>query len=129
MNKIDDAYLVRVRQPNYQDTMTTAIDYAYSTMGHIYKATALKVKLFNRRALKNEYNRSISDEGIKKLDTRGTNLLELVMPLHTNFAGKNSVRVLCYMKMKGNDEPQRVCLDISHDDWKDFCEKNEPIKE
>lgn len=109
--------------------MTTAIDYAYSTMGHIYKATALKVKLFNRHALKNEYNRSISDEGIKKLDARGVHLLELVMPLHTNFAGKNSVRVLCYMKMKGKDEPQSVCLDISHDDWKDFCEKNEPIKE
>jgi len=107
----------------------TSIDFAHSTMGNLYKATALKVKLFNRKALTHGYNRSISHEGIKKLDSRGMNLLQLVMPLHTNYAGKNSVRVLCYMKMKGNGEPQRVCLDISHDDWKDFCEKNEPIKE
>jgi hypothetical protein len=106
-----------------------SIDFAHSTMGKLYKTNALKVKLFNRKALKNEYNRSISDEGIAKLDTRGTNLLQLVMPLHTNYAGKNSVRVLCYMKMKGNDKPESVCLDISHDDWKDFCEKNEPITE
>jgi len=107
----------------------TSIDFAHSTMGKLYKATALKVKLFNSKALAHGYNRSISDEGIKKLDSRGMNLLQLVMPLHTNYAGKNSVRVMCFMKMKGNGEPQRVFLDISHDDWKDFCEKNEPIKE
>ena len=108
----------------------SAIDFAYTTMGNIYKATALKVKLFNRRAIENEYNRSMSDEGIKMLDSRGMNVLQLVMPLHTNYKGKNSVRVMCFLKLKGtkNDEPERVCLDISHEDWKNFCEKNDPLE-
>lgn len=109
--------------------MTTAIEFAYTTFGNVYKATALKVKLFNRQAIKNEYNRSMSDEGIKMLDSRGMNLLQLVMPLHTNHFGKNSVRVMCFLKMKKEDEPKRVCLDISHEDWKDFCEKNDPLDE
>jgi len=109
----------------------SAIDFAYTTMGNIYKATALKVKLFNRRAIENEYNRSMSDEGIKMLDSRGMNVLQLVMPLHTNYKGKNSVRVMCFLKLKGTkneDEPERVCLDISHEDWKNFCEKNDPLE-
>jgi hypothetical protein len=108
--------------------MTNPIDFAHSTVGNLYTATALKLKLFNRKALTHGYNRSISDEGIKLLDNRAINLIQLMMPLHTNYAGKNSVRVLCYMKMKNHTEPKQVFLDISHEDWMDFCEKNDPIK-
>ena len=116
---------------HYKTKMSTAIDFAYTTMGNLYKATALKVKLFNGRAIENEYNRCISEYAIKMLDKRGVNLIQLVMPLHTNYKGKNSVRVMCFLKMKGirtEDEPERVCLDISHEDWKNFCEKNDPLE-
>jgi hypothetical protein len=103
------------------------IDFAHSTMGNLYRASPLKIKLFNKKAVAEEYNRSISDEGINQLDRKGTNLLQLLMPLHTNFAGKNTVRVMAFLKMRGKDEPETVCLDISHKDWREFGEKNEPI--
>jgi len=107
--------------------MSTAIEFAHTTLGNFYKASAQQIKHFNRRAVSLKYNRSISDEGIKELDPKGWGLIQMVMPFHTNYAGKTSIRVICYMKIKGSDQPERVFIDISHEDWKDFCDKSKPI--
>ena len=97
----------------------TDTEFAYYTMTKVYPCTSLKLKLFNRKAIKSGYNRIIAD--VDRVDSKGIHLLQLALPMHVNHAGKVSVRVLCYINYAGRSGPTKAYLDISHKDWRDFC--------
>jgi hypothetical protein len=88
-----------------------------------------QLKFLNEQAIKKEFNRSISDEGIARLNRFHKHLLRCVIEYHENYAGKVSVRVLVHTQLVGEDKSSDIALlDISPTHWKQVCEKSNQWK-
>jgi len=111
----------------YIPTMADDISFAHSTFGKYYRVSPLKVKLFNKWAVEAGYNRSLTDEAVKKMDSRKVAVAQLVIADHLNYEGKVSTRIQFMIGFKGNDKPEIVFIDVSNKNWREFCEKNEPV--
>lgn len=103
------------------------IDYAHGTMGKMYSCKTLKIKYWNNAAVKNNYNRALDDKLIAQIDPHGVHVVNLIMPIHTNYKGVSTVRVMGFLKCKGKDAPVTFIMDISHKHWRDFCSISDPL--
>jgi hypothetical protein len=93
------------------------ISFAHSSNGKWYGVSTDELKALNDLAVKADYNRSISDEGVELLKPDAIHAICLVLADHTNYAGKFSIRAMVKCQMTDSDEPETVCLDISHREW------------
>ena len=104
----------------------SVISFAHRSMDKWYAFSTDEIKTLNQTAIAKEYNRAIDDETIALLKDDSQILMRCVIPDHTNFAGKFSIRAMLVCMI--GDEKETMCLDISHKDWKNMCAKRMFVK-
>ncbi len=95
------------------------IAFAYTTLYKCYECSALKVKLFHRKAVNAGYNRILDNVG--KMDLTKKAVARLVLPDHINSSGQLTTRVQFAYAVKGGVHPNIGFIDISLRDWREFC--------
>lgn len=87
-----------------------------------------QLKFLNEQSIKKEFNRAISKQGIARLDRYAKHMLLLVLPYHTNYAGKVSMRVIVHTRLVGEDDSKNIAmLDITQSHWKQVCEMSKHL--
>ena len=119
--------MVREANDKMDAQMPNDIAFAHQSVHSVWIAGTPQMKRWNKIAVEREFNRSLTDEAIALLDYNGKHLVRCVLPIHTSMTGKITVRVFVMMKMKDKNEPETACLDISHADWRRFCQHADEV--
>ena len=105
-------------------TQKLLTDAASHSFNKLFVLTTKQLKQFCDEADFWEYNqRPLTN----KLQKSGKHLIYCIIPEHTNFEGKVSVRCCLMMKHSLNPVPQHGLIDINLYSWWQFVKDNHPL--